>query len=330
MRRKASPNLSHPTSEIPFNVKGNLLKLSDSFDSLLSKTPFQLSFCGCGWLKINHIGASESFAPGNTTCILRIPCPIYRSRGHHPKPPTRLCTFIDPEPRFIHGIHHRSLVCSRRPHFPHRGLQRQCLGAPTNQSVLDLLGRWPGLFQLSSVHSGSKELEGSSRVSLWKTLFECHLVPGYVECLDVFGVIIIWRSDCSPITIVTPPNKVSEFPSNDHLLNMIHASSYIPIYNEKPPLIVDGRLYIDGCFSHFGHQPVLDSQTFTLSPYLGEADISPPVNLPRYPAIYRLFPPRSRDALMQILQDGERDVKRWLDIVKRTGFDLMFSDGRKV
>jgi patatin-like phospholipase domain-containing protein 2 len=66
---------------------------------------------------------------------------------------------------------------------------------------------------------------------------------------------------------------VSEFNSNEELLNSLMASAFVPFFSGFiPPKVGDVR-YVDGGFSN--NLPILDENTITVSPFCGESDICP-------------------------------------------------------
>lgn len=105
---------------------------------------------------------------------------------------------------------------------------------------------------------------------------------------------------------------ISKFKSRGHLHNILAASTYIPIYYEKPVRPGIGKFYWDGGFSN--NQPVLyaeDGQiiTTTVSPSAGTADISPQTQ--ETCNIENLFP-CDYNAAMDIYERGRRDAAAYV------------------
>ncbi|KAK5985538.1 PNPLA domain-containing protein, partial [Trichostrongylus colubriformis] len=67
---------------------------------------------------------------------------------------------------------------------------------------------------------------------------------------------------------------VSEFDSNEELVDAIICSCFIPLYCGMIPPTYRGEAYIDGGFTD--NQPSYDDHTVTVSPFSGESDICPP------------------------------------------------------
>ncbi|KAK6057871.1 phospholipase, patatin family [Cooperia oncophora] len=67
---------------------------------------------------------------------------------------------------------------------------------------------------------------------------------------------------------------VTEYDSNDDLIDAIICSCFIPIYCGIVPPTYRGEAYIDGGFTD--NQPAYDDHTVTVSPFSGESDICPP------------------------------------------------------
>uniref|UniRef100_A0A914WTH2 PNPLA domain-containing protein n=1 Tax=Plectus sambesii TaxID=2011161 RepID=A0A914WTH2_9BILA len=129
---------------------------------------------------------------------------------------------------------------------------------------------------------------------------------------------------------------VSDFTGRDHLLLHLIASCYIPMYSVgaggSPPLI-DGEVYVDGAFSS-NLPKFADIRTITISPFSGEAEISPrdtsfftgtafdwnmrfanqemKVNMKNiWRGAHALFPPK-RTALQTYYEMGFRDAMQFL------------------
>lgn len=108
---------------------------------------------------------------------------------------------------------------------------------------------------------------------------------------------------------------ISKFKSRAHLHNVLAASTYIPIYYEKPVRPGIGKFYWDGGFSN--NQPVLyaeDGQiiTTTVNPNARTADISPQTQ--ETCNIEHLFP-CDCSAAMKIYEKGRQDAAdyvKWL------------------
>ncbi|XGW15150.1 hypothetical protein V3C99_000993 [Haemonchus contortus] len=67
---------------------------------------------------------------------------------------------------------------------------------------------------------------------------------------------------------------VTEYNSNEELMDAIMCSCFIPIYCGMVPPKYRGEAYIDGGFTD--NQPSYDDHTVTVSPFSGESDICPP------------------------------------------------------
>ncbi|VDO60426.1 unnamed protein product [Heligmosomoides polygyrus] len=67
---------------------------------------------------------------------------------------------------------------------------------------------------------------------------------------------------------------VTEYASNEELIDAIICSCFIPIYCGITPPMYRGEAYIDGGFTD--NQPSYDDHTVTVSPFSGESDICPP------------------------------------------------------
>lgn len=67
---------------------------------------------------------------------------------------------------------------------------------------------------------------------------------------------------------------VSEFKTKQELIQAILCSCFIPYYCGRTPPEFRGEQYLDGGWSD--NQPVIDSNTITISPFSGESDICPP------------------------------------------------------
>uniref|UniRef100_A0A915AVN0 triacylglycerol lipase n=1 Tax=Parascaris univalens TaxID=6257 RepID=A0A915AVN0_PARUN len=67
---------------------------------------------------------------------------------------------------------------------------------------------------------------------------------------------------------------VSEFKTKEELIQAILCSCFIPYYCGRIPPEFRGEQYLDGGWSD--NQPVIDSNTVTISPFSGESDICPP------------------------------------------------------
>ncbi|WKY01883.1 hypothetical protein Q1695_015694 [Nippostrongylus brasiliensis] len=67
---------------------------------------------------------------------------------------------------------------------------------------------------------------------------------------------------------------VSEFSSNEELIDAIVCSCFIPLFCGVKPPTFRGEAYIDGGFTD--NQPSYDDHTVTVSPFSGESDICPP------------------------------------------------------
>jgi len=69
---------------------------------------------------------------------------------------------------------------------------------------------------------------------------------------------------------------ISDFESRESLLKYLVGSCYIPFYagSNMPPPLIDGKEYIDGGLST-NLPKFIDRKTITISPFSGEADISP-------------------------------------------------------
>ncbi|VDM66724.1 unnamed protein product, partial [Strongylus vulgaris] len=67
---------------------------------------------------------------------------------------------------------------------------------------------------------------------------------------------------------------VTEFASNEELVDVIICSCFIPVYCGVTPPTYRGEAYIDGGFTD--NQPSYDDHTVTVSPFCGESDICPP------------------------------------------------------
>uniref|UniRef100_A0A1I7XEV7 PNPLA domain-containing protein n=1 Tax=Heterorhabditis bacteriophora TaxID=37862 RepID=A0A1I7XEV7_HETBA len=125
---------------------------------------------------------------------------------------------------------------------------------------------------------------------------------------------------------------ISKFPNREYLIKCLMASCYIPIYSmgytSQPP-VINGNLYIDGGYTN--NLPDFDDiRTITISPFSGNAEISPgdnslffdwkmtvcnqtmKVNLQNIVrGAQALFPP-SRDVLKNYYEMGFKDTFRFL------------------
>ncbi|XP_065199881.1 patatin-like phospholipase domain-containing protein 2 [Planococcus citri] len=120
---------------------------------------------------------------------------------------------------------------------------------------------------------------------------------------------------------------VSEFKSNEHLIEVLLASAFVPGFSGFIPPKLGEYRYIDGGFSN--NLPILDENTITVSPFCGESDICPRdasvqlfhVNLCNTsvevskPNIYRfariLFPP-GPEVLSEMCKQGFDDALKFL------------------
>ncbi|VDD85874.1 unnamed protein product [Enterobius vermicularis] len=123
---------------------------------------------------------------------------------------------------------------------------------------------------------------------------------------------------------------VTDFQSREDLIDAIVCSCFIPVYGGFDYPKYQGEKYVDGGISV--NQPVLDSNTITISPFAGENDICPSdtdsanllglvfsgtsirftmSNLMRL--LVCLFPPPA-DACSKICQQGFEDALRYLFI----------------
>ncbi|KAK7602011.1 hypothetical protein V9T40_009452 [Parthenolecanium corni] len=66
---------------------------------------------------------------------------------------------------------------------------------------------------------------------------------------------------------------VSEFESNEELIDALSASAFVPFFSGFIPPKFRGFRYVDGGFSN--NLPILDENTITVSPFCGESDICP-------------------------------------------------------
>ncbi len=92
------------------------------------------------------------------------------------------------------------------------------------------------------------------------------------------------------------------------LFKIIRASTYIPLYYEKPAMY-KGRAYIDGGLTN--NQPILDRSTIKISPYKTETravDLHPNYHAPYTDA---LFP--KLELLERLFADGQRDGKVYFE-----------------
>ncbi|CAN8068699.1 unnamed protein product [Agarophyton chilense] len=107
---------------------------------------------------------------------------------------------------------------------------------------------------------------------------------------------------------------VGKFRSKAHLHSMLAASTYIPIYYERPVRPGIGRFYWDGGFSN--NQPVLHDDcgrivTTTVNPSAMTADICPPTDLQETCNIEHLFP-CGHDQAMRLYEQGRRDAANYV------------------
>ncbi|XP_055294234.1 patatin-like phospholipase domain-containing protein 4 [Moschus berezovskii] len=121
---------------------------------------------------------------------------------------------------------------------------------------------------------------------------------------------------------------VSSFPSREDLVEVLLASSFLPIYAGLKPVEYQGQKWVDGSFTN--SLPILpDGRTVTISPFSGRLDVSPQdkgqlhfhirvtnqevllsvANLLRLPRA--LFPP-SRRTMESLYQRGFDDASRFL------------------
>uniref|UniRef100_A0A8C6FPL5 Patatin like phospholipase domain containing 4 n=2 Tax=Moschus moschiferus TaxID=68415 RepID=A0A8C6FPL5_MOSMO len=121
---------------------------------------------------------------------------------------------------------------------------------------------------------------------------------------------------------------VSSFPSREDLVEVLLASSFLPIYAGLKPVEYKGQKWVDGSFTN--SLPILpDGRTVTISPFSGRLDVSPQekgqlhfhirvtnqevllsvANLLRLSQA--LFPP-SRRTMESLYQRGFDDASRFL------------------
>ncbi|KAG7315943.1 hypothetical protein KOW79_020809 [Hemibagrus wyckioides] len=70
-------------------------------------------------------------------------------------------------------------------------------------------------------------------------------------------------------------SMVSSFPSREHLIKVLLASSFVPLYAGVKPVEFQGQKWMDGGFTD--SLPVLAvGRTITVSPFSGQQDVCPP------------------------------------------------------
>ncbi|KAL3842014.1 hypothetical protein ACJMK2_020087 [Sinanodonta woodiana] len=120
---------------------------------------------------------------------------------------------------------------------------------------------------------------------------------------------------------------VSEFSSNQELIQALMCSAFVPLYSGLVPPKFRGVRYIDGGLSD--NIPILNNETITVSPFAGESDICPTDNSSNFIHVnlantsmqcsmgnlYRLsralFPP-SPQILNDMCNHGFEDCSRYL------------------
>lgn len=142
----------------------------------------------------------------------------------------------------------------------------------------------------------------------------------YLTCSGKLSISVTRVSDGKNVIL-------SQFNSNEELIQALLCSSFIPIFSGYIPPTFRGVRYIDGCYSD--NLPVMDKNTVTVSPFCGECDICPrdngynllQVNLANTSIelstknLYRfmrvLFPPHP-EILSKMCKQGFDDALRFL------------------
>jgi len=174
------------------------------------------------------------------------------------------------------GIYHLGVASCFRAYAPHVLLNRASGTSAGSVVAASLLLEAPLSEMASDVLRGVVEAK-KGILGPFSPSFDPNMIMG--QCLERLlpedaHLRVNGRLHVSVTNVYDGKNVlVSQFSSKEELINVVLASCFIPVFSGIVPPRYRGSRVIDGGYSN--NLPILDSQTITVSPFCGAADICP-------------------------------------------------------